>query len=284
MVQDGAVLLAKYIEHQRGVFLQDHHHHPPPPSTAANGDEDSCNSTPVQGPHQKKQHKPLRVLELGCGTGFAGIAAALSLGSDPGTASAGGQGIARVISGTGACSDSISEDSSTAKPDPCTDGGVTPPISPTFLHGRDSAANQRTTQIGPPARKDRASVFRERSCENSSKGGRIGLAVGDGRLLESAPDSSPDFTHTECGVYVVLTDLGYALGNARSNIEQNRSSIAHRGARVVAAQLDWTKPVPPELVGELKWSWIYGVWPITMRCSFCPCLWHTTRATFHLYR
>lgn len=58
---------------------------------------------------------------------------------------------------------------------------------------------------------------------------------------------------------VVLTDLPYALENARANIARNTESLAAEGvdAVVVARELDWLRPVPPELMSESKDSMFF---------------------------
>lgn len=57
--KDGSVLLAKYIEHQVAV------------DTTDNANSTTCGT---------EKARAIRVLELGCGTGLAGLAAAFSLG------------------------------------------------------------------------------------------------------------------------------------------------------------------------------------------------------------
>lgn len=51
---------------------------------------------------------------------------------------------------------------------------------------------------------------------------------------------------------VVLTDLPYVLENARANIARNMESLATEGidAVVVARELDWLRPVSPELMSK----------------------------------
>ncbi|CAN0103878.1 unnamed protein product, partial [Hapterophycus canaliculatus] len=51
------------------------------------------------------------------------------------------------------------------------------------------------------------------------------------------------------GAEVVLTDLEYALANARANIERNASSLEDFGVKVDAMELDWCRPLPQEFVG-----------------------------------
>lgn len=71
---------------------------------------------------------------------------------------------------------------------------------------------------------------------------------------DSPPDSSPDCRSDYCGVDLVLTDLEYALENARANVERNSSSLTACGASVVTAKLDWTEPLPSDLLGKLASS------------------------------
>eukprot|EP00752_Nemacystus_decipiens_P015743 g14055.t1 len=53
----------------------------------------------------------------------------------------------------------------------------------------------------------------------------------------------------ENGVEVVLTDLEYALENARSNIRRNASSLRAVGSTVNAVELDWCHPLPDAFAG-----------------------------------
>lgn len=68
----------------------------------------------------------------------------------------------------------------------------------------------------------------------------------DGRMDETA--------RARVMVEVILTDLPYALENARANIARNTESLAAEGvdAVVSARELDWLRPVPPELMSESK--------------------------------
>lgn len=140
--QDGSLLLAKYIEHQRELWLG--HHLCEPGFDRPN----------------------LRILELGCGTGLAGISAALSL-------------------------------------------------------GRSSSGVQN-----------------EKNQKEISRGGSLSnedLEGGKGGGVE---------------VQVFLTDLPYALSNARQNVRRNSASLEATRAEVLVSKLDWTCPVPQEIMGE----------------------------------
>ena len=123
-----------------------------------------------------KRARPVaRVLELGCGTGLAGLAAAVSFGRRE-TGENDGERVAAL---------------------PC------PPRSSDACDGEGHGSGE---SVSSPA-------------------------VGD-------------------GVEVVLTDLEYALENARANIERNAPSLEAVGSTVKAMELDWCRPLPDQLTGE----------------------------------
>lgn len=184
--QDGSVLLAKYLEHQAIPMRRDLDTQRPgrrtrpisaaPERAESNGDVMNAAAVDETNHGLGKRARPVaRVLELGCGTGLAGLAAAFSLG-------------------TGQSSDSDNE------------GRVALPCP------------------------HRHSKF----CAGETN-----------ELVEGA--SSPTAEH---GVEVVLTDLGYALENARANIDRNASSLEAVGGTVKAMELDWCRPLPDEFAGE----------------------------------
>lgn len=204
--QDGAVLLAKYLEHQASAIARgsiprhqhQHRHqrrhdfhdprrHETQPDNAERLDGqvdtflDSNSEKPdnINTPHE--ENLTLRVLELGCGTGLAGLAAAVALGKGNHTQRDGVLPYHRH-----------------------------PPLQPS--QGDQDCLCQQPHQGEHPGK------------------GIIGVR--------------------EAAVEVVLTDLSYALTNARTNIARNAEALEAVGAHVTAIELDWCRPLPPGLVGE----------------------------------
>lgn len=175
------MLLAKYLEYRAVAMRRDFDSQRPrrqsrPMSTVINATGFTANSS------CKKTPPVVRVLELGCGTGLAGLAAAFSFG--------------RRKSG---------------------DSGTRSRAALTGSHHRHS---------------------------NTGEGEKYGL---DGCA------SSPT---VEYSVEVVLTDLEYALENARANVHRNASSLKAVGSTVKAMELDWCRPLPDVFIGEaLTPSW-----------------------------
>lgn len=186
------MLLARYLEHQAVTMRRnlDNQRSLRPTRPISNALEKAegglINATGGNTNGFSNKARPVvRVLELGCGTGLAGLAAAFSFG--------------RRESG-----DSNSERESAL---PC------PP---------------RWSNI----------------CE-SEKDASVGSA------------SSPT---VEGGVEVILTDLEYALDNARANVRRNASSLTAVGSTVSAMELDWCRPLPDELAGEtMTPAWFQAV-------------------------
>ena len=209
--KDGAVFLAKYLEHQSASMIRDirgrqsgresgrqscrQSRSPERRRRRGGGEEcamsgdsghdkdndndDGSNSsdqtdggtnTDDNSSSSSSSSQPIRVLELGCGTGLAGLAAALSLG----------------------------------RPIPTDNDGTLP------LPSQDPDSPTRLAQRGTPP-----------------------------------PSPLPT-----AGVEVVLTDLPYALTNARANISRNDSALEAAGASVVATELDWCRSLPTGLRGE----------------------------------
>lgn len=199
--QDGSVLLAKYLEHQavgmrRELGLQQpcgESHPLPPTHETAESISDGVNDTKDK---TRGSNKPpvVRVLELGCGTGLAGLAAAFSFGRR---------------------------------------GNVD-------AHGESRAALPPFPQQTQPFESEEDGV---RTCSSSH-------AVVDG------------------GAEVVLTDLEYALANARENINRNASSLKAIGGAVKVMELDWCRPLPEGFVGELVAICCASVGMATKMCSF----------------
>ncbi|CAN0285622.1 unnamed protein product [Laminaria digitata] len=210
---DGAVLLAKYLEHQHAAMIRDirdrqsgRHNTTTNTNTTNNTNTNTTTDTTTSPPTNTNitntntntntntttdtttsrptntnatttttttttnSPQPIRVLELGCGTGLAGLAAALSLGQQP------------------------------------------------------NHPNNFKTLPTP-------------SQDPNQK-----------RLAQRGTPSSPPLLPT-AGVEVVMTDLPYALTNARSNIARNASVLQAAGARVVATELDWCRSLPTGLRG-----------------------------------
>lgn len=183
------MLLAKHLEHQAVAMRRDFDKQRPrgqtrPTSAALERTEIDggvFNATDASPDCSSKKARPaVRVLELGCGTGLAGLAAAFSFG--------------RRESG-----DSDSESIAAL---PC-----------------------------PPQRSD---------------------TCGGENIGSVACASSPT---VDDGVEVVLTDLEYALENARSNIHRNASLLKAIGSTVNAVELDWCRPLPDEFAGETMIPW-----------------------------
>lgn len=174
--QDGSVLLAKYLEHQavamRRDFDSQRSRRQTRPNSAAferaEGDDGDSFS--------RKARAVDRVLELGCGTGLAGLAAAFSFG--------------RRESG--------------------------------------DKGNESTAAPPRPARRS-----------NACEGEHYGV------IVECGSSST-----VEDGVEVVLTDLEYALENARANIGHNAPALKAVGSTVNAMELDWCRPLPEEFAGK----------------------------------
>lgn len=182
--QDGSLLLAKYLEHQGIAMRRDFDNQrsrrqtrpTSPASERAEGVAGATNTTGGRTESCSKRSRPVvRVLELGCGTGLAGLAAAFSFG--------------RAESG-------------------------------------DSDNESRGAPPRPPRRSD--------TCEGEHHGS-----------VECVSSSV-----VEDGAEVVLTDLEYALENARGNINHNASSLEAIGSTVKAVELDWCRPLPDEFAGE----------------------------------
>ncbi|CBN78475.1 conserved unknown protein [Ectocarpus siliculosus] len=204
---DGAVLLAKYLEHRavamRRDFCEQQPCHSTQPSyrhpegaghgssvTVAAGDSADVNinnnsssgcrssngniSSSSCSSSKSVRAAPIRVLELGCGTGLAGLAAAFAFG--------------RRHSGTSG--DDNSEVNHPPPPSPCRRRNP--------LEGENDEGVAQCAS--PPAQ-----------------------------------------------VAVVLTDLEYALTNARANTFLNSSSLEAVGAEVSSIELDWCRPLPREL-------------------------------------
>ncbi|CAM9658989.1 unnamed protein product [Ectocarpus sp. 12 AP-2014] len=204
---DGAVLLAKYLEHRAVAMRRDFREQQPCHSSQPScrhpegtGDGSSvavaagdsadvnvnsnssidCRSSnsnisisSISSCSKSVRAAPVRVLELGCGTGLAGLAAAFAFGR---------------------------RNSSTSGDD---NGEVNPPpLSP---------------------------------CRR-------------GNPLEGENDEGvAQCASPPAQVAVVLTDLEYALTNARANISLNSSSLEAVGAEVSSMELDWCRPLPSEL-------------------------------------
>ncbi|CAM9401101.1 unnamed protein product [Pylaiella littoralis] len=219
---DGAVLLAKYLEHQGVAILRDfddrcplrRQTHPLRPeherfendgvvtsetddnSSTNNNDDDDADDGSGSGSGKDNRSiansetpPRLRVLELGCGTGLAGLAAAFSFGSRH--------------------------------------------------DGHDGDGEEGGAALSPHPRHTRPWKGRDDRVTNCASGGKTQ------------------------GVEVVLTDLEYALANARANISRNASSLAAVGSAVKAVELDWCRPLPEELAGEI-------VWDVRLTACWCP--------------
>ncbi|CAM9935168.1 unnamed protein product [Ectocarpus sp. 8 AP-2014] len=203
---DGAVLLAKYLEHRAVAIRRDFREQQPCHSTQPSyrhpeGAGDGSSVTVAAGDSadvninnsgssgcrssngnisssscssKSARAAPIRVLELGSGTGLAGLAAAFAFG--------------RRHSGTSG--DDNGEVNHPPPPSPCRRGN---PLE----GGNDEGVAQCAS---PPAQ-----------------------------------------------VAVVLTDLEYALTNARANISSNSPSLEAVGAEVSSMELDWCRPLPREL-------------------------------------
>lgn len=181
------MLLAKYLEHQAVAMLREFDNQCPPRTQIhplSPGHERVANGgvvtrdTAYKSIDTNNYETPprLRVLELGCGTGLAGLAAAFSFGRrHPGLGGDGGEGKAAL------------------------------PIPPRHHHPFKGQDKEIT------------------NCASAGEG----------------------------GVEVVLTDLEYALTNARANISRNTKSLKAVGSRVKVAELDWCRPLPMEVVGEM---------------------------------
>ncbi|CAN0199015.1 unnamed protein product [Ectocarpus sp. 4 AP-2014] len=206
---DGAVLLAKYLEHRAVTMRRDFREQQPCHSTQPScchpegaGDRSSVavaagdsadvniniNSNSSSGCKSSNSNisnsscgscsksvraGPIRVLELGCGTGLAGLAAAFAFGRRNSSTSGDDNG-----------------EVNPHPPSPCRRGNP--------LEGENDEGVARCAS--PPAQ-----------------------------------------------VAVVLTDLEYALTNARANISLNSSSLEAVGAEVSSMELDWCRPLPREL-------------------------------------
>ncbi len=181
--QDGSVLLAKYLEHQAVGIRRElgrqqpcGETHPLPPAH-----ETVCSNGSIDETTDKARgsNRPpvVRILELGCGTGLAGLAAAFSFGRRENV----------------------------------------------DAHGESRAALPPFSHQTQPCESEEDGV----RTRNSSH------AVVDG------------------GAEVVLTDLEYALANARENINRNASSLKAVDGAVKAMELDWCRPLAEEFAGEL---------------------------------
>lgn len=184
--KDGAVLLAKYLEHQ-ATAMQRYCHDELLcgdqsdafcPRNEKNGetkgisDETNSDHNGCSNSHGRTTNSTaVRVLELGCGTGLAGLAAA-------------------------------------------------------FAFGKQRCAQSKASLCSPP----------QGSRPSNGEGGRVDAS------------GSPAAEGEE--VQVVLTDLEYALANARANIARNACSLEDVGAKVDAVELDWCRPLPQEFAGE----------------------------------
>ncbi|CAM9317653.1 unnamed protein product, partial [Scytosiphon promiscuus] len=188
---DGSVLLAKYLEHQATAIRHDlrndhqlcvHWSGTTLPQNGITGHQQSRKFSEETGSDHDRSSKShrcarsvaVRVLELGCGTGLAGLAAAVAFGKRR----------------------SVGDDEVQTNADPC-----------------------------PPAH----------HCHPSE---------GEGDEVHECVLPAVEGE----GVEVVLTDLEYALGNARANIARNAPSLEDLGGKVDATELDWCRPLPQEFV------------------------------------
>lgn len=214
-VKDGSVLLAKYLEHQAEAMLRDFDSRCPPPNKSqqplspghervqndgvltgeagdtsndnanSNAHTSSSSSNSNDNTNDCKTPPRLRVIELGCGTGLAGLAAAFSFGRRR-------------------------------------------------HRGRGGDREECIAALPPPPRQTRPLEGEDDGVAECGASGREEEGGGGG------------------GVEVVLTDLEYALTNARENISRNALSLEAVGSVAVkAAELDWCRPLPKELIGEI---------------------------------